>query len=1621
MKDSRLVQAVKNVLQFVLVLVLVTTAAVAQPTISYIIPDVGAPGMQVYVEFIAPTNANSTNRKLCDVDEVRVPSLGGYKIETVRPEDAWKLRFGPIVSSWEGRVVSTVVFIHAALTPNSDDWQQLTNEFKIPIRISTGSQTSNVDTFYIVKPFRFPSPGSTSTYILGSGPLGKRSRRGAMVVENMQLANATYTVNTNDCDPQTAGNQGYLPFTLLTTGSIQGIGSSTISVSAEGKHGGPGGGGGGGATADYTFSATDGEDGGNGFSGGARGGRKQTILNTKSYKNVGEGTGASGASLNGVASGTHEDQVESVGGGTGFPFGTSGTGCNSGGSCVLQGGFGAASGVKNNEVGASGAYRSTGARSDDLTPNGKVYGNFQLVPLAGGSGGSSGNPQATDGKSGSGGGGGGAIAVYAKNISQVGFRARGAVGSLGNSASTGGSGSGGAVLLSARNTLQNCNVTVEGDTSKYNGKISQSSIGRVRFDYGANDNSQISESEYRAATIDEYTEIQPKYTLTGKGNPGDSITVFWSDRVGVWNLLLGVRVGSNGVWSIPNQEYTGTEDTLLFAAVQHIINPATLPYRFEPAAVISGNSAIAVKVQAVATIEEIPDRFLPRFPCSSQFYQDTVLIKNIGSLPLNIDSLYWVGVTNQLNQFTIVKPSPRNNITIPAGGADTLIVRFTPSMGRIGVQTATLGIRSNDVSKPFTDVVYSIDVDSISVKVQENTQSVSSISFGRVCFGTNVPLQYVIRNTGRYDAHIQSIGVTDPTSFQVTPISAGTLLKSGDSIPITITALGASNQGSINRFLRISIQECGQSVEVSLLAKFTQTSLAKSGNENFGDVKILTTKSQQFKIRTTNNVAYYNDSIKVKAPFFIKSVQPNQPVPNNVVRKLNEELLIDVDFSPTVPGVYRDTIKIASKESSAEESCPAEITIYLEGRGTLSNLGSTKTEMSFGTLVSCETKSDTITFSNSGNIQFTLFAPPRITGPDASLFVVRKAPLADTVLMQGYTAQYIVQCVPQKTTITGTKSAFLEIDTLPENSSRGTMRIPLLADVLQFDVTPDSYSKILNPIVVGTAVNTGSIDVFNKSGVRVRLVAVRSKNNIVTNRNPVGVFINANNTIAQYTANLRVLATAEGDYEDFLTFVFDSPCVDSFTVRIAGRAVKDRLLYNSDSLHFGTVDPCDSSSTQLELGIASGVDATVNLTSMSIIGPDSAVFRVVGFAPIQVLVGSIQRYVLWFNPNGTTSGSKSASLVVNYLYNGVAKSDTIKLTGIRNLPFILSVDTLDFKDVTERTTDTKTFKITNTSTTSKNFTISLSKNGLGGIFATDQVTNQVFNIPGNRDQTIAVSFTPDTVKEYSDTIWINLQTRCSERLPVVLKGSGKQGAISTLWLESTGVAITSADSTAILLKGRIDSTRVQLVNGKLTAFVTYPADMFYPIGIKGQNASVGTRIEDFGKFNTNRLRTMKMTIDTVFLGSQDTVIATIYGKPLLGSILCDSLHLLDTSRWDNSGIKPRIKVERGAWYCLDVCSQGPDGERLLSSSSQLMLRVSPQPVGSDINVSLQPNQVGLYHLQLITPTGSTIQTFETRITKEKLSNVFTTTMSAKELSSGTYFLILQTPTERTSVPVIIVK
>ena len=467
--------SILNFLFTVAVFATVTATTFAQNKAAYMIPDIGAPGTNVYIELLAHTDSIGAFGNNSFVNG------NSLVLRPTNSADNWKVQFSPLTVSWNGRLITAHAFIHPDLAPTSWRWNEGIN---IPIGLYGNGNPNPIRTFnfYVVQPFKMPDLTQTNETVFGQGSLGIRSPRGAMIVDNLILDCKTYTVSTNDCDPNTEGNQGYLPCVLTVLGNIKGCKEGTnitsiISVDGNNQDAGAGGGGGGGAFTDYPLGIDRNHwrlRGGHGFTGGGLGGINGDAPlgggNRWTTQEGGHGSGSNaqnytdgfaGNSLNGVR-GALIQGYESAGGGTGHPFGQSGQGSWAN---DRVGGYGGGSGGIQQAPGGVGAYFTVGSRTDNR--DGKAHGNSVVIPLAGGSGGASGNPQFPGTFSGYGGGAGGAMAINARNISSVLLHSRGADGgeSTGDRIWFGGSGSGGGIVATSK-TNSEVGFNVNGGTRR---------------------------------------------------------------------------------------------------------------------------------------------------------------------------------------------------------------------------------------------------------------------------------------------------------------------------------------------------------------------------------------------------------------------------------------------------------------------------------------------------------------------------------------------------------------------------------------------------------------------------------------------------------------------------------------------------------------------------------------------------------------------------------------------------------------------------------------------------------------------------------------------------------------------------------------------------------------------------------------------------------------------------------------------------------------------------------------------------------------------------------------------------------------------------------------------------
>lgn len=769
-----------------------------QPQVSYILPDIGAPGMNVYVEFVGPYNkANNFGKDTLYLNN----EDDAVRVIPANPEDESKIKIGPVIVSWQGRMISTQVFINPDIDPkpNSTDALIVGSEFKIPLMVVYNGQKSNEQMFYIVqsRPY-FDGTATPSETIFGEGNLGIRSPRGAMIFDSVKLANQVYNISKTDCDPNTDGNQGYLPFTLLVRGKLTGVGTAMISADAEGKNGGPGGGGGGGRFYDaFLFGGgNNGDNGGDGFVGGGAGGRNRNAMSgiSDAYKKQGAGSGRDSNSLNGIPY-PKTDAYESAAGSTGHPFGLSGQSCNDGNNCSPDGAYGAGSGVSQNKQGGSGAYGSNGVGVG--TSGGKIHGNAMNIPLAGGSGGAGGNPNWPDAYSGNGGGGGGALSISADEVHTLRFSAKGADGDnsrggIGNIA-YGGSGSGGALNLSSKISIEDIRMYLDGGIRNSR----RGGYGRHRLDGTTIGTRVILETEdpnfnnalYRGVSTDTSQFVKSNFTLTGtQALPGKNISTHFyvAPFDGDWVELSGVGFTdpANGDWSV-NLSMINNSDMMCLVVTQDVPNHLTGTYEHEPIQTMSQAAA------NIFILDENPillaDSIAANMAITCIGYERfiTTEIKNDdaagGDLEFNVSNNNWIFGNNG---FEIIEPL--GDVELAPGESVTLKVRFFWSGPDITNIMNRWFFYHNDPAKQNPWIIDFKVGDAFRPRM-EFLGLAEDFIFPDTRIGGKSTKSVVLRNIGESDLLIETIEPMSPPFYVVgTDIPLPKILKPGEEIRVIV-------------------------------------------------------------------------------------------------------------------------------------------------------------------------------------------------------------------------------------------------------------------------------------------------------------------------------------------------------------------------------------------------------------------------------------------------------------------------------------------------------------------------------------------------------------------------------------------------------------------------------------------------------------------------------------------------------------------------------------------------------------------------------------------------------------------------------------------------------------------
>lgn len=1577
--------AVPYILLLMLALVLAPTRLQAAPAsgIAYMMPDIGTSRFATYVEVFAP----SAMVGLFGQDGVYLNNQGDVvRLRCKRDADTSKVKVGPCVVSWDGRLLSTTIFVLPFVSPNSEDWTALQAAYRIPLQLEVNGDSVGLDTFYIVKPWPIGDKRASTDRIFGEGSLGKRSRRGAMIIDSMLLAGADYSISVSDCDPVADGVQGYLPFTILSPGRIVGQAGTNIRASASGIDGGPGGGGGGGAFNNVLVAGSSGSRGGNGFTGGGPGG-ENAPFNSSNRRKPGIGSGSTqtaditgGGSLNGTEGGTSTSAYENAGGGTGHPFGKSGVGCDQKDNCSPAPGYGGGSGGREGVSGASAGYGEAGIPSSGLANQGQKYGNAMIVPLAGGSGGASGNPSGITGQASSGGGGGGAVSMHANLLAQLDVWAQGGTTSITGVAA--GGGSGGGIILGSR--LDNTAIGSAG------GQVGtpdrpphlKGGTGRLRLDCWIGNNP----GWWLGPLSDTTTVSLRDMNMVGHAN-GAPVHVFVKSEHMPWTVLDTIT-GYGGTWHF-TKRLPGT-DTLFFIAFgQENPGASSVGFTAEPLMVFSQSAWNIIRLKGPPIIATDSVRDFGTYRCPSEIVTDTIVVTNLGESPLEITSATWQGAPG----FTLVAPTVFPD-SIQTNSSKKYVVQYVAPAGQSGLQNARLVLDNTDTAKardPWV-VKYSADVRLVALNYKFRGSIQDTIDLGALCVNHPLADQIVVENVG--------VDAVNLNSYESADIS---LVEVSANLPFVVPVAGfrnlnfkiiAKHVGPAVVPTLLGIDGCEQPDTVWIKYVGVAPAITVLGSGQFGVVPVGGSRQVLIQIRNDGTSDLDIPSLPVvPLPFQLLSSVPGAPA----LLRPGQTMDLTYEYRPTVAGTHTATfrIKAVGTTGGGGRSCDDSVEIVLAGQAKAADVVAVPGSLTYPATRSCADTTLTVLVRNLGGVPVKLSRPAFINGTNAVDFAVVREPLADTTLQPGGEARYDVVFAPNAIGAS-IRTAVLSVRTdapgLPQ------IDVPLNGSLASIDLTGPRYID-MGLIPLGSSA-TQRVQYTNNTGADVTITQITSSRPVVTVATP-STFTVAN--AASQDIDVTVTPNAETSTTDTLWFVSDAPCADSFAVIVRWTSESGSVGI-TNTLDYGLLSDCELATDTCFVTNTSKVD--VDLIDAVVSGIDAALFTIQNPAittNVTLKPGERVGIIVLFDPRGGADGTKSATLTVRARIANKPTNFVCTLSGRRATSIPSTPGPVVFGMVDVQQSSNQTLTIVNTGLLPVRITNIRLVGNAGGVF-TIAVPGLPITLQPTDRLDIPITFAPTDRIAYLDSLQIEFDQPCSDVKTVVITGKGRLNV--EIAVRMPFITVSPAEDNLVM------PIKAQIVAGAAT---TVDADVHLILRNSTsayviQRINPGTIIRNESIAGTTEL---EIKIPNATITTQEGVIAELYGQATLGTI--DSTDIdCAFAELSASGATYTSRPEDG-WLKLDICREG--GDRLVKKSGSLTITPMPNPVSDVLKVSTTVYERGEHVLQLLDMNGEVLE--EAHWTHAQNDSAREFMIDVRSLATGPYTLRILTPTRQRFIQIMV--
>jgi hypothetical protein len=423
-----------------------------------------------------------------------------------------------------------------------------------------------------------------------------------------------------------------------------------------------------------------------------------------------------------------------------------------------------------------------------------------------------------------------------------------------------------------------------------------------------------------------------------------------------------------------------------------------------------------------------------------QSLQNSLTIQNTGSDTLHISSASITG--GATTKFSVVTGPA--NIVLP-GGQTSAMFGYQPTAEK--VDTITYTIHSDDAS----DSVATAIILGQGTEPHISVDQVDTVDFGAVKINGNGTSRTIsILNTGSDVLNVSSV-VVAPLPF--TLISKSSSIFAGGSGQVVVQFAPTATGNFTGSVLISSDDPAKSSVTVYVKGSGINSALSVPSVVDFQGVAVSSERDTIIKFVNAGSAAV--NVLK----YTLTTSDPALGITDTTQHSIaaNDSIAVGLKFAPTSAQSYSGTLTVLTDDNNAPTR-----TIQLLGQGLKTSLSLSSSTLTFGSIDTLTTKTDSVTVCNTGNVPVEILSDA-LSGTGASAYTVTPSlTVADTIAAGGCFTFKVTFDPAHSTTYSGSLAVTTSVGSPLQISLSGTGNPPKNTGVVAPSAFTD-WSLKLNP------------------------------------------------------------------------------------------------------------------------------------------------------------------------------------------------------------------------------------------------------------------------------------------------------------------------------------------------------------------------------------------------------------------------------------------------------------------------------------------------------------------------------------------------------------------------------